>query len=88
MFRTKNLSDILHVADQGKYRLKRVLSLGDLTSLGVGAIIGAGIFVLVGTAAAGSGDRLGAGPALMVSFILTATLKFGLCLGPVLEIIL
>lgn len=72
MFRTKNLSDILHVADQGKYRLKRVLSLGDLTSLGVGAIIGAGIFVLVGTAAAGSGDRLGAGPALMVSFILTA----------------
>jgi APA family basic amino acid/polyamine antiporter len=40
--------------------------------LGVGAIVGAGIFALVGTAAAGDASRLGAGPALVVSFLLTA----------------
>ena len=72
MFRTKDLSDILRAAEQGEHRLKRVLSVVDLTALGVGAIVGAGIFALVGTAAAGSGDRLGAGPALMLAFLVTA----------------
>ncbi|MDX1428754.1 MAG: amino acid permease [Rhodothermales bacterium] len=43
-----------------------------LTLLGVGAIIGTGIFVLTGTAAAGGSGHLGAGPALVVSFGLTA----------------
>ncbi len=37
--------------------------------LGIGAIIGAGIFTLSGTAALGSIDHPGAGPALMISFI-------------------
>ena len=40
--------------------------------LGIGAIIGAGIFSTVGTAAAGGADHLGAGPALVLSFVLTA----------------
>ena len=40
--------------------------------LGIGGIVGAGIFALVGTAAAGDGTRPGAGPALVVSFLLTA----------------
>ena len=39
--------------------------------LGIGAVIGAGIFS-VGTAAAGGADHLGAGPALILSFVLTA----------------
>jgi APA family basic amino acid/polyamine antiporter len=44
-----------------------------LTLLGIGAIIGAGIFATIGTAAAGDLVRPGAGPALMVSFLVTAT---------------
>jgi APA family basic amino acid/polyamine antiporter len=56
--------------------LKRVLGAGDLIMLAIGAVIGAGIFSSIGTAAAGeiraSGEviRYGAGPALVVSFIL------------------
>ena len=52
--------------------LKRVLGPVHLTLIGVGAIIGTGIFVLTGTAAAGGPGHLGAGPGLMVSFLLTA----------------
>ena len=55
--------------DQGG--LRRTLGPIDLILLGVGAIVGAGIFALVGTAAAGDSLRPGAGPALMVSFLLT-----------------
>ncbi len=52
--------------------LKRVLGPVHLTLLGIGAIIGTGIFVLTGTAAAGGPGHVGAGPALIVSFLLTA----------------
>ncbi len=53
--------------------LKRVLGKWHLTALGVGAIIGAGIFATTGTAIAGeAGVRPGAGPAIILSFILTA----------------
>src|SRR5438045_8210755 len=48
----------------GEHRLRRVLGPVQLTSLGVGAIIGTGIFVLVGVAAH---ER--AGPAMMLSFV-------------------
>ena len=41
-------------------------------ALGIGAIIGAGIFATIGTAAAGDALRPGAGPALSLSFVLTA----------------
>ena len=53
-------------------RLKRTLGPIDLTALGIGAIIGAGIFSSTGTAAAGGGDHIGAGPALVISYVLTA----------------
>jgi APA family basic amino acid/polyamine antiporter len=49
---------------KGENRLRRVLGPWSLTSLGVGAIIGTGIFVLTGVAA-----HHKAGPALMVSFV-------------------
>jgi APA family basic amino acid/polyamine antiporter len=52
---------------EGQERLHRVLGPAALTSLGVGAIIGTGIFVLVGKAAAQQ-----AGPALMLSFVASA----------------
>ncbi|MFN2383851.1 MAG: amino acid permease [Gemmatimonadota bacterium] len=50
--------------------LRRVLTATDLTLLGIGAVIGAGIFATVGTAAAGAAGRPGAGPALILSFVL------------------
>jgi len=49
--------------------LKRTLGKLELTLLGIGAIIGAGIFSSVGTAIAGSSDRVGAGPALVISLL-------------------
>lgn len=61
IFRTKSTAAI-DIEDTG---LKRCLSAWDLTFLGIGAIIGTGIFVLTGVAAATQ-----AGPAVIVSFIL------------------
>src|SRR5687768_8231712 len=60
----------------GDESLKRVLGAGDLVMLAIGAVIGAGIFGAIGTAAAGqtgpNGEviRYGAGPALVFSFLL------------------
>ena len=62
--------------------LKRSLGAGDLIMLAIGAVIGAGIFGSIGSAAAGQVDaaghviRVGAGPALVISFIL-----LGACCG-------
>ena len=62
--------------------LKRVLGGGDLIMLAIGAVIGAGIFGSIGSAAAGQVDaagnviRVGAGPALVISFLL-----LGVCCG-------
>jgi APA family basic amino acid/polyamine antiporter len=52
--------------------LRRSLGVWQLTSLGIGAIIGAGIFSGAGTAIAGGPHHLGAGPALVVSYVLVA----------------
>jgi APA family basic amino acid/polyamine antiporter len=72
IFRTKNLDDILASAQEEGHKLKRTLGAINVTLLGIGAIIGAGIFATVGTAAAGDASRLGAGPSLMLSFVITA----------------
>jgi basic amino acid/polyamine antiporter, APA family len=52
--------------------LKRSLGKWHLTALGVGATIGAGIFATTGTAIVGDPLRPGAGPAIVLSFLLTA----------------
>src|ERR1700739_3700546 len=52
--------------------LKRTLGKWQLTALGVGATIGAGIFATTGTAIVGDAARPGAGPAIVLSFLLTA----------------
>ncbi len=64
LFRTKPLSLLLG-EEAGSHRLRRVLGPVQLTALGVGAIIGTGIFILTGVAAH---DRTG--PALMLSFVM------------------
>ena len=62
--------------DAGMPELKRVLGPWQLTALGIGAIIGAGIFVITGTAAADY-----AGPSIVISFVIAAVgcLFAGLC---------
>ncbi|MFL6193455.1 MAG: amino acid permease [Thermoanaerobaculia bacterium] len=59
-------------AENPESQLRRSLGAVQLTLLGIGAIIGAGIFSTVGTAAAGGADHPGAGPAIVLSFVLTA----------------
>lgn len=66
----KEIGAVLSEADEEPYRLKRVLGPVQITLLGIGAIIGAGIFATIGTAAAGDMNRPGAGPGLMLSFCL------------------
>ncbi|HUL72529.1 MAG TPA: amino acid permease [Vicinamibacterales bacterium] len=77
LFQVKPLDHILSDASEtGEQSLRRVLGAGDLIMLAIGAVIGAGIFGAIGTAAAGQigphGEviRYGAGPALIFSFIL------------------
>src|SRR4051812_25325096 len=72
LFATKSLDDLIAGTQEEGHQLKKALGPWNLIALGIGAIIGAGIFATIGTAAAGDASRPGAGPALMVSFILTA----------------
>ncbi|RPJ70423.1 MAG: amino acid permease [Acidobacteria bacterium] len=71
LFRTKSLDKMLGDAERGT-QLKRTLGPFQLTILGIGAIVGAGIFSTIGTAAAGGAGHVGAGPAIILSFMLTA----------------
>jgi basic amino acid/polyamine antiporter, APA family len=72
LFRVKPLDQLIGETERPEHRLRRTLGPVQLTALGVGAIIGAGIFSSVGTAAAGGEGHLGAGPALAVSFLVVA----------------
>ena len=72
LLRTKSLDAILSESEAPHRQLKRVLGAFDVLMLGIGAIVGAGIFATIGTAAAGDALRPGAGPALIVSFVVTA----------------
>lgn len=76
LFRTKSHAEILADADGGEHRLERALGPWHLAMLGVGCIIGAGIFVLTGNAAAQY-----AGPAIALSFVLSGLgcIFAGLC---------
>ena len=97
IFRTKNIDALVDESEHGKNRLERTLGPWSLTAFGVGAVIGSGIFIITGTAAAGETfhyesvlhapildllrhgfsatsltGRLGAGPGVALSFLLTA----------------
>jgi APA family basic amino acid/polyamine antiporter len=73
LFRRKPIAELV---PDGEHALKRVLGAGDLVMLAIGAVIGAGIFGAIGTAAAGQVNadgevvRYAAGPALVFSFLL------------------
>lgn len=97
LFRTKDIDQLIADAEAPEHRLRKTLGPWSLTALGVGAVIGSGIFILTGTAAAGETlsfhsvlhapvldllrygpdavstiGRPGAGPAISLSFLLTA----------------
>jgi APA family basic amino acid/polyamine antiporter len=75
LFARKPIAELI-VEGEHPNSLKRELGAGDLIMLAIGAVIGAGIFGAIGTAAAGQSDaaghvvRSGAGPALVFSFLL------------------
>src|SRR6204780_2072200 len=66
LFRRKPIASLMADADSHTGGLKRALGALDLTLLGIGAIVGAGIFVLTGVAAAKD-----AGPPIVVSFVVS-----------------
>jgi len=76
LFATKSLTKLLEEAPARDAGFKRTLTRLNLTNLGIGAIIGAGIFVLTGQIAA-----LYAGPAIVISFLIAglACALVGLC---------
>ena len=75
----KSPDEILKVAESAN--LKKTLNAFDLIMLGIGAVIGTGIFTIIGIAAAGGPESVGAGPALIVSMIIAmlACLFSALC---------
>ncbi len=97
LLRTKSIDQLIAAAEEPEKRLRKTLGPWSLMALGVGAVIGSGIFILTGTAAAGETlsyrsvlhapvldllrhgssavstiGRPGAGPAISLSFLLTA----------------
>ncbi|MCK9311472.1 MAG: amino acid permease [Bacteroidales bacterium] len=67
LFIRKSLTQLLKEAELNEYGLKKHLTAWNLIMLGIGCVIGAGIFVITGTASA-----LYAGPSLAISFVLSA----------------
>jgi APA family basic amino acid/polyamine antiporter len=76
LFRTKDIAAILREAETTNGGLRRTLTASNLVALGIGAIVGTGIFVITGQAAAQF-----AGPALTISFVISALgcIFAGLC---------
>jgi basic amino acid/polyamine antiporter, APA family len=70
--RRKPCADVMADAERPGMELKRTLTAFDLTLLGIGAIVGAGIFSSVGDMAAGTPGNPGAGPGLIISYVMTA----------------
>ena len=64
LLKTKSIEQLVSDVEEGGKALRRSLTAWDLTLLGIGAIIGTGIFVLTGTAAANN-----AGPAITMSYL-------------------
>jgi APA family basic amino acid/polyamine antiporter len=81
LFHVKSIDHALAETEHEGVALRKALGSGHLVALGVGAIIGTGVFATIGTAAGGDANRPGAGPAIMVSFVLTAIVcaMTGLC---------
>src|SRR5213594_3911501 len=78
LFRRKPLDNLIAESSDESRGLKKTLTAIDLTALGIGAIIGAGIFATLGAATAGGSGLAPAGPGVAVSILLTA-IACGFC---------
>jgi basic amino acid/polyamine antiporter, APA family len=72
LFRRKPLDALIAEGGEGEHSLKKALTAVDLIALGIGAIIGAGIFATLGSATSGGTGQPPAGPGVVVSILLTA----------------
>jgi APA family basic amino acid/polyamine antiporter len=72
LFRRKPLDVLIAEGGDEEHGLKKALTWIDLTALGIGAIIGAGIFATLGSATSGGTGQPPAGPGVSVSILLTA----------------
>lgn len=70
LFKTKSADEMIE--EGAKSELSKTLTIFDLIILGIGAVVGTGIFTIVGIAAQGGPEGVGAGPALVVSMIVAA----------------
>lgn len=70
MLRGKSPDEL--IAESKKTELSKSLGVWDLIILGIGAVLGTGIFTIVGIAAQGGPESIGAGPALVISMVIAA----------------
>ena len=71
LFAKKSIDSLLQDASNSKHGFKRALGPMNLVGIGIGAVIGAGLFVLTGDAAASA-----AGPGIVISFVIAALVCF------------
>jgi basic amino acid/polyamine antiporter, APA family len=72
LFRRKPLDALIADGADEEHGLKKTLTAVDLVALGIGAIVGAGIFATLGSASSGGGGAAPAGPGVTVSILVTA----------------
>ena len=72
LFRRKPLDVLIADGADEEHGLKKTLTAVDLVALGIGAIVGAGIFATLGSASSGGGGAAPAGPGVTVSILVTA----------------
>lgn len=70
ILKKRSLDDLLATSKSSD--LKKTLNVFDLIIIGIGAVVGTGIFTIIGTAIKGSAESAGAGPAIVISMILAA----------------
>ncbi|MCG3192123.1 MAG: putative amino acid permease YhdG [Thermoanaerobaculia bacterium] len=77
LFRRKSIQEVLAEGASEEHSLKKTLTVYDLVALGIGAIIGAGIFATLGSATSGASGAP-AGPGVVVSILITG-IACGFC---------
>ena len=81
LFRTKSIDALIAASEEPDKRLRKTLGPWSLTALGVGAVIGSGIFMLTGTAAAGKVEKINSVLNATVLDLLTNGLHAGSTMG-------
>jgi len=72
LFRRKPIDVLIADGADEEHGLKKTLTAVDLVALGIGAIVGAGIFATLGSASSGGGGAAPAGPGITASILVTA----------------